>query len=46
MQIVLRGNEKEVTKRLGKLKPLLIDKIAISFEELFIYEVENRGYLK
>ena len=26
--------------------PLIIDEIPINFEELFIIEVENRGYLK
>jgi len=46
VQIVIRGDEKEVIKQIEKLKPLLIDDISISFEELFIYEVENRGYLK
>ena len=33
-------------KKICGYKPLIIDEIAIDFEELFILEVESRGYLK
>ena len=33
-------------KKISGYKPLIIDEIAIDFEELFILEVESRGYLK
>jgi ABC-2 type transport system ATP-binding protein len=34
------------SKNIEKFKPLIIDEIDINFEELFIAEVENRGYLR
>ena len=33
-------------EKIDKYNPLLIDEIPINFEELFIIEVESRGYLK
>ena len=33
-------------KKISVYKPLIIDEIAIDFEELFILEVESRGYLE
>ena len=33
-------------EKLKKYNPLFIDEIEINFEELFIIEVENRGYMK
>lgn len=46
IKIVLKGNSVEIEKEISKFNPILIDKIPIDFEELFIYEVESRGYLK
>jgi ABC-2 type transport system ATP-binding protein len=46
IKIVAKGNAKEIEETIAKLNPLFIDKVAIDFEELFIYEVESRGYLK
>ena len=36
----------ELKKEIEKHNPLIIDEIPIDFEELFIIEVESRGYLK
>jgi len=36
----------EFSKQIEKYKPLIIDEIPIDFEELFIIEVESKGYLK
>ena len=36
----------EFCESIKKFNPLLIDEIPINFEELFIIEVESRGYLK
>lgn len=41
--MVIKGDEEEVTQKLNKLKPLLLDNIPVNFEELFIYEMEARG---
>lgn len=43
--IVALEEDSEVMKKLNTLHPLLIDKLNIDFEELFIIEVENKGYL-
>jgi len=43
--LVIKGDIDEVMKKLKKMKPLLIDKLPVNFEELFIYEVESRGLL-
>jgi len=42
-QLVIRGNEEEITKKLNAMNPLLLDVLPVNFEELFIYEVESRG---
>lgn len=36
----------EFKQKIDKFEPLLIDEIRIDFEELFILEIQNRGYLK
>ena len=43
--IVKMGIE-EFKQSIDKFEPLLIDEIRIDFEELFILEIQNRGYLK
>ena len=46
IKIVVKGNVEEIEEKIAKMNPILVDKIAINFEELFIYEVKDRGYLK
>lgn len=43
-RLVIKGNEEEVLDRLESMKPVLLDVLPVSFEELFIYEVEKRGF--
>lgn len=45
IRIVTKGNEEEISSKLKALNPILIDKVEIDFEELFIIEVEGKGYL-
>lgn len=46
VRIVVNDDIDTFTEKINKYNPLLIDEIPINFEELFIIEVENRGYLK
>lgn len=46
IEVVLNEDYDEVNELFKKYNPLIIDEIAIDFEELFIIEVESRGYLK
>lgn len=45
-RITFKGNEAEFLKEVENYKPLFIDKMYVSFEDLFIEEIESRGYLK
>lgn len=46
IKVVVKDSIEEFSKKMAKFKPLIIDEIPIDFEELFIIEVESRGYLK
>ena len=43
VQMVVRGEEEAVRAELEKHDPVLIDVLPVTFEELFIYELESRG---
>lgn len=45
VKLIAKGEEAEIDERLKKYNPLIIDKINIDFEELFIIEVEGKGYI-
>ena len=45
IRVVVNEDIDEFTKKIEKYKPLIIDEIQIVFEELFIIQVESRGYL-
>jgi ABC-2 type transport system ATP-binding protein len=45
IKVVVNEEIEEFTKKIEKYKPLIIDEIQIDFEELFIIQVESRGYL-
>ena len=45
IRVVVNEDIDEFTKKIEKYKPLIIDEIQIDFEELFIIQVESRGYL-
>lgn len=46
IKVVVKEDYNEFSKLISKYNPLLVDEIPIDFEELFIIEVESRGYLK
>ena len=43
IRLVVRGNTEDVMAKLNEMKPVLVDVLPVSFEELFIYELESRG---
>lgn len=42
--VVARGNEADLAETLGKLKPVFVEFIPLTLEEIFIAEMEERGY--
>ena len=46
IKIVVRGDAEEIRAKIDGMKPLIVDEIPMDFEELFIYEVGERGYLQ
>ena len=45
-RIVLEGRDDDMRARLDALCPAVIEQMHMDFEEMFIHEVEKRGYLK
>ncbi len=45
MQIVFSGEEKQIETSLLSLSPIIMDKLTIDFEELFILKVKKEGYI-
>lgn len=43
VRLVIRGNAEETIAKLNGMNPVLVDVLPVSFEELFIYELESRG---
>lgn len=46
LTIVAHGDKEQLVKQLEPLHPLIVDEIPMDFEDLFISEVQDRGYLK
>lgn len=46
IKVVTEDDYETFKEKMNKYNPLIIDEIEIDFEELFIIEVESRGYLK
>ena len=46
VKIVVRGETEEIRAKIDAMKPLIVDEIPMDFEDMFIYEVGERGYLK
>ncbi len=42
--LLVRGTQKDIVESIQKLNPLLLDVIPLSLEEIFTYELEERGY--
>ena len=45
VKIVCEGEKVEIENIINSLNPLFYDEIDIDFEELFIIEVERKGYI-
>ena len=45
VRFVVRGERDVVVRALERLDPIFIEEIRVDFEELFLCEVKNRGYL-
>lgn len=46
IRAVVRGDINEIRTRIEKMNPVVCDEIPADFEDMFIYEVGERGYLK
>ncbi len=46
VRIVLEGDADEMKEALQKLNPAVLEEMPMDFEELFIHEVQERGYMK
>jgi ABC-2 type transport system ATP-binding protein len=46
VQLIARGDACEIEEKIKEKAPLFVEEIAVDFEELFIGEVEARGYLQ
>lgn len=44
--VVARGNIEEAKAKLAEMHPIIMEEIPMDFEDLFIEEVQSRGYLK
>lgn len=42
--IIMKGSEEEIREKLSEKKPIVLDLIPLSLEEIFIYEMEGMGY--
>lgn len=42
--LIVRGNSQEISMRLGALRPVLLDALPLSLEEIFIYELGGEDY--
>ena len=46
VRVVLQGNAAELLPQLQAMHPAVLEEMHMDFEEVFIHEVEKRGYLK
>ena len=46
VRVILEGSAEEMAAELAKLSPAVMDEMPVDFEEMFISEVQNRGYTK
>ncbi|MBR2019969.1 MAG: ABC transporter ATP-binding protein [Clostridia bacterium] len=46
VRIVLQGKSEEMKEKLEALRPVIVEEMPMDFEEMFIHEVGERGYLK
>lgn len=43
--LIVRGEKDEITQKIRKMSPILLDILPLSLEEVFIYEMESVGYV-
>lgn len=46
VRVIAKGDKDELLAKISALQPMFVEEIEVDFEELFIGEVESRGYLK
>ena len=46
IQMTARGDKEEILQKIQALNPLFVEEIQMDFEEMFIGEVQARGYMK
>lgn len=46
IKIVVRGETEKIRAKIDALNPLIVDEVPMDFEDMFIYEAGERGYLK
>lgn len=46
VRLIARGDKEVLEEKIQRLSPIFVEEIEVDFEELFIGEVESRGYLK
>lgn len=46
VQIVVKGELEEILQKIGELKPMFVEEIEVDFEEMFVSEIKNRGYIR
>ncbi|MBQ8320683.1 MAG: ABC transporter ATP-binding protein [Clostridia bacterium] len=46
VRIVVKGDREEIVKKVGAMEPIFVEEIDVDFEELFVSEIKNRGYLR
>lgn len=42
--LIMRGNEQDIKAQVQKFRPLLLDVLPLTFEEIFVYEMGGIGY--
>lgn len=46
VKLVAKGDGEELRKKIEALEPLFVEEIEVDFEEMFVSEVQSRGYLQ
>lgn len=44
INMIVKGSEKEISNAIEPMKPVVFDRIPLTLEEVFIYEMEGLGY--
>ena len=44
MELVVRGDAEKIGERIAALNPVISDKLPITLDDIFIYEMEAQGY--